>query len=118
MQFLLRHEGSRHDLRLAALAGETGRRIRAAHPGLEGAESMVWYESSGPPRVRSDAVLRAAHYLGGGWAVLAALSVLVPRGARDWAYRLIARHRHRIGGPACVIPTPEQRTRFLDLEGS
>ncbi len=67
--------------------------------------------------VRSDAVLRAGRYLGGLWAGLALIGALVPRVIRDQLYRWVARHRHRLGGPACLIPTPEQRIRFLDLEG-
>lgn len=78
---------------------------------------MVWYEASRPPLVRSAAAIRAARYLGGGWSVVGVLASLVPRPIRDWVYRQIARHRHRIGGPACVIPTAEQRSRFLDVEG-
>jgi predicted DCC family thiol-disulfide oxidoreductase YuxK len=118
VQFLLRHEGSRHDLRFAPLAGVTGRRVRDEHPELEGADSMVWYEPPRPPLVRSAAVIRAARYLGGGWSLLGGAGSLVPRPIRDWVYRQIARHRHRIPGPACVIPTAEERPRFLDGEDS
>jgi predicted DCC family thiol-disulfide oxidoreductase YuxK len=114
VQFLLRHEGSRHDLLFAPLAGPTGRGIRTAHPELDGVDSMVWYEAS-RPLVRSVAAIRAARYLGGGWGLLGGLAWLVPRPIRDWAYRQVARHRHRVTGP-CVIPTAEQRARFLDVE--
>jgi predicted DCC family thiol-disulfide oxidoreductase YuxK len=78
---------------------------------------MVWYEAPNSPLVRSAAVLRAARYLGGAWRVLGVLGSLIPRPIRDGVYRQIARHRHRIGGAACVIPSAEQRSRFLDLEG-
>jgi len=114
VQFLLRHEGPRHDLRFASLTGETGRRVRAEHPEVDGVDSMVWYEPPDPPRLRSAAAIRATRYLGGGWAVLGTIAALLPRPIRDWAYREVARHRHRIGGPACVVPTAEQRPRFLD----
>jgi len=117
VQFLIRREGSRHDLLFAPLAGPTGRQVRAAHPELESADSMVWYEAS-LPQVRSAAVIRAARYLGGGWSLLGGLAWLVPRPIRDCGYRLAARHRHRIPGPACVIPTADQRARFLDIEES
>jgi len=105
VQFLLRHEGRRHDLRFAPLQG---------FPNLE-TNSMVWRDGE-RTLVRSDAVLAAARYLGGIWAALAGLGAMIPRPIRDGLYRLVARHRHRFGGPACVIPSAAQRSRFLDLE--
>lgn len=78
---------------------------------------MVWRDGE-RTLVRSEAVIAAAKYLGGGWALLAGALALLPVGFRDRLYRLVASHRHRLGGPACVIPTPEQRTRFLDLPDS
>jgi len=116
VQFLLRHERS-HVLRFAPLAGATGLTVRAGHPELAGADSMVWYEpASGLVRIRSDAALAAARYLGGAWSALAAAAALVPRRLRDRLYDLIARHRHRFTGAACVVPTAAQRARFLDLD--
>jgi len=81
-----------------------------------GADSMVWREGD-RVFVRSDAVIQAARYLGGVWAALAAAGALLPRPMRDGLYRVIASHRHRLSGPACVVPTPEQRARFFDFEG-
>jgi len=76
---------------------------------------MVWREGD-RVLMRSDAVIEAARYLGGVWAFLAAVGGVIPRPIRDGLYRLVASHRHRLAGPACVIPTAEQRSRFLDLE--
>ena len=66
--------------------------------------------------VRSSAVLRVLRYLGGAWSLVAWAGTLVPRSVRDRVYDFIARHRHKLvrGAPACVIPTPDQRERFLD----
>ncbi len=119
VQLVLRHDRA-GTLRFAALQGELGTRVRTEHPELEGVDSMVWMEpgSGGAPgRVltRSDAALRIARYLGGWWS-LARLGQAVPRPLRDAAYDLVARHRHRLlaGGPACLVPGPEVRARFLD----
>ncbi|HWH03346.1 MAG TPA: DCC1-like thiol-disulfide oxidoreductase family protein [Gemmatimonadales bacterium] len=116
VQFLLRHESRRKDLRFASLQGLTGQRLMNGQGGRAGADSVVWCEGD-RVWVRSDAVIRAGRYLGGPWAALALIGALVPRAIRDVLYRWIANHRHRLGGPACVIPTPEQKPRFLDLEG-
>ncbi len=119
VQLVLRHDrvGS---LRFAPLQGEIGRAVRAGHPELDDVDSMVWVEPGPGPvdrRVltRSDAALRIARYLGGWWHLLRA-GRAVPRPLRDALYALIARHRHRLlaGGPACLVPAPEVRSRFLD----
>ena len=123
VQFVLRHERDRRTLRFASLDSETGRAIRARHTGLEAVDSVIWYDPATPTRaervlVRSGAVLRVLAYLGGAWRPLGWLATLVPRGLRDRVYDFIARHRHKLtrGGPACLLPTPEQRARFIDWD--
>jgi predicted DCC family thiol-disulfide oxidoreductase YuxK len=64
-------------------------------------------------RVRSDAALQALTPLGGGWAVLAALGRVVPRPVRDTVYNAIARRRLSLAAPRCLLPTAEERARFL-----
>jgi predicted DCC family thiol-disulfide oxidoreductase YuxK len=66
-------------------------------------------------RVRSDAALAIAAYLAGPWRPLAAVARVVPRPLRDRTYDLIARHRHRIlrDRSVCLVPTDQQRARFL-----
>jgi predicted DCC family thiol-disulfide oxidoreductase YuxK len=66
---------------------------------------------------RSDAVLRAGRELGGHWSVLAAIAKIVPRSLRDIAYRFVAQNRYRVFGKyeTCMLPDPDQRSRFLDV---
>jgi predicted DCC family thiol-disulfide oxidoreductase YuxK/O-antigen ligase len=72
-------------------------------------EGDRWYKES-------DAALRIARLLGGPWRALAIFRLL-PRPLRDGLYRVIARHRYRWFGKreSCWLPTPELRSRFLDL---
>ncbi|MDZ4672835.1 MAG: DCC1-like thiol-disulfide oxidoreductase family protein [Gemmatimonadota bacterium] len=118
VQFVLRHERT-STLRFAPLQGELGAELRARHPALAGVDSVVWVDDPGGEgerlRLRSDATLRVARYLGGGWRLLSAAGI-VPRFIRDSVYRFVARHRHRIvrGGEVCDLPAPEARSRFLD----
>jgi predicted DCC family thiol-disulfide oxidoreductase YuxK len=118
VQFVLRHDVRARTLNFASLQGPTGAAIRDRHPVLASADSMVWLESIDDPAplVRSDAALRVLRYLGGAWGALAAVAAIVPGGVRDWGYDLVARHRHRLpaGGATCVIPTAQERARFLD----
>ncbi len=64
---------------------------------------------------RSDAALHIALGLRAPWP-LAFAAILIPRAARDAAYRWIARNRYRWFGRSdtCPLPTPELRDRFLD----
>ncbi len=125
VQFVLQRERRRRTLRFAALQSETGLGIRRRHPELENVDSVIWIEP-GPQGetetvfVRSAAVFRVLRYLGGKWAVLATIGSLVPRVLRDWVYDLVARHRHKIirGDTSCLLPTPEQRARFIEWEAT
>ncbi len=115
VQFILRHE-RRHELRFVPRDSELGKRLRH-HYGMDAVESMLWIEK-GQAFAESAAVLRAANYLGAGWSRLAAIAELVPAFLRNAAYKLIARNRRRLSSSSgtravCLVPTPEQRTRFL-----
>ena len=124
VQFVLQREHRRRTLRFASLDSTIGREVRAQYPELEHVDSVVWIEAGSSPRdyrlyVRSEAVFRVLKYLGGVWTALAVLGAIVPRGLRDWAYDFVARHRHKIiprGADSCLLPTPEQRTRFIDWD--
>jgi predicted DCC family thiol-disulfide oxidoreductase YuxK len=118
VQFLLRHEPPhrRAALRFAPLQGAFAAQVRARHPELAGVDSLVWVDQrhhAAPVRVRSDAALQALTHLGGGWAVLAALGRVVPRPVRDTVYNAIARRRLSLAAPRCLLPTAEERARFL-----
>jgi predicted DCC family thiol-disulfide oxidoreductase YuxK len=121
VQFVLRHERARRSLRFASLQSGIGTQLMARRGDLRGVDSVLWLEpaTDNSPEsvlVRSAAVLRVLRYLGGIWTVVAAIGALVPRVLRDSIYDFVARHRHRLagGGPSCLVPTPEQRSRFID----
>jgi len=81
-------------------------------------DSIVLVDASGV-YTRSDAAIRIARALGFPWS-LAAAFIVVPRPLRDAGYALVARNRYRwfgvrVGG-ACMAPTPELRSRFLDAD--
>lgn len=66
---------------------------------------------------RSSAALRIAKKLDGLWPVLY-IFILLPKPIRDWVYNLIGRNRYKWFGKteACMIPTPEVRSRFLETK--
>ena len=112
VQFILRHE-RRHDLLFVPRDSELGKDLRRQFH-LEAVESMLWI-ADGKAAIESDATLNAAKYLGGIWAMLATIGWLIPALLRNLVYRFIAKNRRRISGSAtaCLVPTIEQRTRFL-----
>lgn len=120
VQLVLKHD-RRKTLRFASLDGEFGRAVLRRHPELADADSMLWVvpsdEDPGAELVltRSAAALQVAEYLGGVWRAATAAR-LMPRSLRDAVYQFVAKHRHELtrGGPACLVPSPEERPRFLD----
>ena len=119
VQYVLRHERalSNRALQFAPLQGQFGTHTAAAFPAITTANSVVWLEPKigSAPRVllRSDAALAVLNYLGGRWRILAAVGRLVPRVLRDAVYNAIAVRRLSIAAPACLLPTAEERARFL-----
>jgi predicted DCC family thiol-disulfide oxidoreductase YuxK len=119
VQLVLRHD-RRRTLRFASLQGAFGAAVRARHPELARADTVVWVDPASEGRgervlLRSDAALEVAAYLGG-WFHLARVAAILPRPLRDAAYDLVARHRHQLSGdgPSCLVPAPDARARFLD----
>ncbi|MCD0247757.1 thiol-disulfide oxidoreductase DCC family protein [Xanthomonas melonis] len=114
VKFLLRHD-RRGRYRYAAMQGQSGRALLQRH-GLDPDDplSFLLVEGCGA-WTDSDAIVRVLAGLGGPWR-LAAVLRMIPRGLRDSGYRLIARNRYRWFGRSehCMLPTPEQRARFLD----
>lgn len=84
-------------LRIAPLEGARGDALRRAHPQFSKRDSAVLVTPSGPPRGFSDAILGTMDYLGGRYRLLARVGRLVPRAARDWAYRTFAHNRPHLG---------------------
>lgn len=112
VQFILHHERT-HNLLFVPRDSQLGQELRR-HFQLETVESMLWVDGD-TVATESTAVLCAARYLGGVWSFLAAVGSLIPAPLRNWAYRLIARNRRRLSSsaPVCLVPTADQRERFL-----
>ena len=101
--------------RFAPLFGPTFSKLvpeamRAAQP-----DTLVVRTEDGRVLIQSDAALHCLRRLGGGWRVVAAVLVLLPRRLRDAAYAAFARNRRRwFGRPqdACPLPPGSMRARM------
>lgn len=89
------------------------RMLRKYELKISGLASIVLLEDE-RITVESDAVLRIARILGGGWSPFY-LFIIVPKFLRDNVYRIISRHRYRLCGKrdVCMIPSPEVLDRFI-----
>jgi predicted DCC family thiol-disulfide oxidoreductase YuxK len=101
--------------RFASLQSERGRSLLQQH-GLspEGLESVVLIDGE-KVYTKSDATLRIVRYLPW-WLQEARALWIVPRPFRDAIYDYVARNRYKWFGKkdSCMIPSQEQRGRFLD----
>ncbi|MDI9238848.1 thiol-disulfide oxidoreductase DCC family protein [Lysobacter sp. LF1] len=114
VRFLLRHD--RHGrYRFAAMQGESGRALLAAH-GLDPDDPVSFLLVNGTRAFTdTEAIGRVLWGLGGVWAVPAAVIAIFPRALRDRLYRWAARNRYRWFGrhDICMVPSPAQAARFL-----
>lgn len=116
VQWVLAHERA-HSLRFAPLESTVGSELRALAGVPADVDSVVWAElRDGRVRTetRSSALLRVVGYVGGPWRWLLALRV-IPAFIRDAAYRAFAKLRYRLRAQACLVPTAEERARFLGV---
>lgn len=121
VQFLLQHDREGR-LRFAALQSDFAEKVLRRHgfdpKDLDTVHVIENYEQP-DERVlqRSDAILRAGRELGGLWGASSSMARVVPRVVRDLVYRLVATNRYLVFGKydACMLPDPNQRSRFLDV---
>jgi len=100
--------------KFAPLQSEIGEKLLKEN-GVDKAEtdSVILIED-GKVYTHSTAALRIARKLEGRWSWFHYLTV-VPRFIRDGFYKLFAKYRYKMFGKqeACMLPTPEIRSRFL-----
>jgi predicted DCC family thiol-disulfide oxidoreductase YuxK len=113
VQFVIRHD-PKGIFKLAALQSEAGQALLKKHQlDPEALHSIVLILDDKVYR-QSRAALEIARRLSGAWPLLYVF-IIVPYFLRDWIYDWIAANRYRWFGKqdACMIPTPELRSRFL-----
>lgn len=100
--------------KFAPLQSVIGEELSAKH-GIDkiDTDSVIVVENE-KAYTHSSAALRIAKNLDGAWSALYVF-VIVPKPIRDLFYKLFAKNRYRWFGKqdACMMPTPEIRSRFL-----
>lgn len=113
VQFVIRHDAAGR-FQFASLQSDSGQALLGQY-GLRTRDFDTFvYIRNGTAYTKSTAGLLLLRDLGGGWRLIYPL-VFVPPLIRDAVYNLIARNRYRLFGrqDACMIPTPELKSRFL-----
>lgn len=119
-QFVVRHD--RGGLfQFASLQSPLAGRILSRHGASLTLDTVCVVLNHNQPeeslRLRSDAVVFVLAHLGGIWRLAGIFLGWLPRWFRDRAYDIIARNRYGVFGrsEACIMPSAEIRSRFLDL---
>ena len=113
VNFVIEHDKAGF-FKFAALQSEIGEELIAKHViDTAKTDSVVVVEDE-KAYTYSSAALRIAKRLDGIWS-WASVFVVVPKPIRDSIYKVFARYRYRLFGKqdACMMPTPEVRSRFL-----
>lgn len=101
----------------ASLQSELGQRL-LKQGGLSTEDFDTFVMVSGSQYyTKSGAALRVVKHLKGVWPLLY-VGILLPRPLRDWMYDQIAMRRHRLFGrsDACMLPTKDTRSRFVEWD--
>ena len=115
VQFIIKRDPYDHFL-FSSLQSEKGQELVKQYKIPADVDSLVLIEN-GKAYTKSSAALRIAKKLDGLWHLFFIL-MIVPRPIRDIFYDYFAKNRYQWFGKkseaeACMLPTPEQRKRFI-----
>ncbi|MBO9709922.1 MAG: thiol-disulfide oxidoreductase DCC family protein [Caulobacter sp.] len=101
-------------IRFTPIQSDYGRALARAHGIDPDRPTSFLFLDQGRALSKSAAVLALLRRLGAPWSWLAILGAL-PEAWRDAAYDWLAANRYRLMGKraTCMVPTPEQRARFV-----
>jgi len=113
VNFLIRHDRD-NVFRFAALQSSTGQALLNKHGLDKNAFSSFVLIDEEKVYTKSSAFFRLTNHLPWFWKTLQVFRI-IPRFIRDAIYDWIAKNRYRMFGrrDACMIPTLEQREKFI-----
>lgn len=102
-------------MRFTPIQSDYGRALAIAHGIDPDHPASFLYLDDGRALEKSAAILALLRRLGAPWSWLAAVVGLLPQPWLDAGYDWLAANRYRLMGKrsSCMVPTPEQRARFL-----
>lgn len=117
IQFVIKRD-KKDIFRYAALQSEIGQKLTAERGiDTDDIDSIILIEPGVAYYSKSTAALEISKSIGGIYGLLSLL-LWIPEGLRNLIYDFIARNRYKWYGKqeACMIPTPELKSKFLNSE--
>jgi predicted DCC family thiol-disulfide oxidoreductase YuxK len=113
VQFIIKRD-PRGLYQFTSLQSDVGQRLLKDNEVPVELDSFIYLENE-KVYFKSTAALKVCKNLKGFWKLFY-IFIIVPRPLRDMVYEFFARNRYKWFGKrdACMIPSPEQRKRFLD----
>ncbi|MDY0410317.1 thiol-disulfide oxidoreductase DCC family protein [Virgibacillus soli] len=102
--------------KFASLQSEIGQQLLKGFPEHQGVDSFLLVDRE-VVYDRSTAAFQVCRYLKGGWKIFYCLRY-IPKPITDLFYQMVAKRRYKWFGKKvyCLLPTPDIRRRFLDME--
>ena len=115
VQFIIRKE-KKPEIKFASLQSETGKKLLEEYQVSTKDISSIVFIKDGKAYQKTSAALRICLGLKGLYSALA-FFLIFPPFTRNWLYNFIAKNRYKWWGKkeSCEIPTPQLRSRFLDI---
>ncbi|MBC5636855.1 MULTISPECIES: thiol-disulfide oxidoreductase DCC family protein [Ornithinibacillus] len=113
VQFIIKRD-TKGRYKFTSLQSPIGQQLLKENEIPDELDSFIYLEGN-TVYYKSTAALKVCKGLKGPWKFMYAF-IVVPRPIRDLVYGVIAKNRYKWFGKRekCMIPTPEQRERFLD----
>ena len=114
IQFALKHD-KKGNLKFGSLQGATAQQILPQYNINPAVLTSVIFIEKGIAYRASTAALKVCKYLDGGWKLLY-FFIIIPAFLRNGIYNWIGKNRYKWFGKQenCMLPTPEQRARFVE----
>lgn len=115
VQFIIKHD-KKNIFMFAALQSDIGKRIIKTHQiDTSKLDSILLYANEKGITHKSTAALKIALHLGFPISIIS-MFFIIPTSIRNWVYDYIAKNRYKWYGKkdACMIPTPELRSKFIE----
>lgn len=115
VQFILNHERD-NSLFFCPLQSDFAKNLLATQ-GIQINLDTIYVYSKGKVFSRSLAIKTVSKHFKSPYSWLSALISITPRFLADSVYNFVAKNRNSIQGKIaqCLLPTPDQRARFLNL---
>ena len=115
VNFIIKHDKKEH-FKFASLQSDAAKEILLQYNSKKNKLDSIILVENGVIYEKSTAALIISKRLSGSIKLLYGF-IIIPKFIRDWVYNYIAKNRYKWYGKqeSCLMPTPNLKSRFLDL---